>query len=94
VSAADPELLVIAHCGFDAEEAARPSTHLDLERIVPNARGVVVEGDAHYSRPGPGLADGVRQLGHLLHPDALPDPGLPLIELGRRVAGRVPIRAG
>jgi iron complex transport system substrate-binding protein len=81
VSAADPELLVIAACGFDAEEAARRSKDLDLERIAPNARVVVVDGDSHYSRPGPRLADGVRQLGHLLHPEAVPDPGLPLIEL-------------
>jgi iron complex transport system substrate-binding protein len=94
VSAADPELLVIAACGFDAEEAARRSAHLDLERLAPNARGVVVDGDAYYSRPGPRLADGVRQLGHLLHPDAVPDPSLPVFELGRRVAGRVPISAG
>ena len=83
VSAADPELLVIAPCGFDAAEAARRAAHLDLERIAPNARVVVVDGDAYYSRPGPRLADGVRQLGHLLHPDAVPDPGLPLIELRR-----------
>ena len=81
VAAADPELLVIAACGFDAAEAARRAPDLDLERIAPNARVVVVDGDAYYSRPGPRLADGVRQLGHLLHPEAVPDPGLPLIEL-------------
>jgi iron complex transport system substrate-binding protein len=86
VAAADPELLVIAACGFDAPEAARRATHLDLERIARNARVVVVDGDAYYSRPGPRLAEGVRQLGHLLHPDAVPDPGLPLIELPARVA--------
>jgi iron complex transport system substrate-binding protein len=80
VSAADPELLVIAACGFDAEEAARRSAHLDLERLVPNARVVVVDGDAYYSRPGPRLADGVCQLGHLLHPEAVADPGHALIE--------------
>ena len=64
-----------------AEEAARRAQDLDLERIAPSARVVVVDGDAYYSRPGPRLADGVRQLGHLLHPDAVADPGLPLIEL-------------
>ena len=81
VSAADPELLVIAPCGFDAEEAARRSADLDLDRIAPNARVVVVDGDSYYSRPGPRLADGVRQLGHLLHPELVADPVLPLIEL-------------
>jgi len=34
-----------------AEEAARRATNLDLERIAPNARVVVVDGDAYYSRP-------------------------------------------
>ena len=81
VAAADPELLVIAPCGFDTAEAARRSAHLDLERIAPNARVVVVDGDAYYSRPGPRLADGVRQLGHLLHREAVADPGMPVIDL-------------
>ena len=81
VATQDPELLVMAACGFDADEAVRRSAHLDFERIAPNARVVVVDGDAYYSRPGPRLADGVRQLGHLLHPDVVPDPGLPLREL-------------
>lgn len=81
VASADPELLVIAACGFDCAEAARRAAHLDLGRIVPRARVVVVDGDAYYSRPGPRLADGVRQLGHLIHPEAVPDPSLPLVEL-------------
>src|SRR5688572_33393783 len=49
IFAADPELLVIAPCGFDAVEAARRSARVDLERIAPNARVVVVDGDAYYS---------------------------------------------
>src|SRR5262249_33648146 len=44
VTAADPELLVIAACGFDCAEAARRAAHLDLERIAPSARVVVVDG--------------------------------------------------
>jgi iron complex transport system substrate-binding protein len=81
VSTADPEIVVIAPCGFGVDEAVRRSAHLDLERIAPRARWVVVDGDAYYSRPGPRLADGVRQLGHLLHSATTPDPGLPLSEL-------------
>jgi iron complex transport system substrate-binding protein len=83
VAAADPELVVIGPCGFGAEEAAERSAHLDLRAIAPRARVVAVDGDSYYSRPGPRLADGVRQLGHLLHPAAVPDPGLPVIELGQ-----------
>src|SRR5205823_12520381 len=49
VAAADPELIVIAPCGFDAEEAARRSIGVDFERLVPKARIVVVDGDGDYS---------------------------------------------
>lgn len=76
VRAARPDLVVVAPCGFDAEEAAERAAGLDLP-----VRTVAVDGDAYFSRPAPRLADGVRQLGHLLHPAAVPDPGLPAIEL-------------
>lgn len=67
-----PELVVIAACGFGADEALRRSEGLELPVPV-----VVVDGDSYFSRPAPRLADGARQLGHLLHPELVPDPGLP-----------------
>jgi iron complex transport system substrate-binding protein len=76
VVAAEPELVVVAPCGFDADEAAARAADLRLP-----CRVVAVDADSYYSRPAPRLADGVRQLGHLLHPEAVPDPGLPAIEL-------------
>ena len=76
VVAAHPELVVIAPCGFHAEEAAARSAELRLP-----CRVVAVDADSYFSRPAPRLADGVRQLGHLIHPEAVPDPGLPAIEL-------------
>jgi iron complex transport system substrate-binding protein len=81
-----PELVVAAPCGFDADESARRASGLDLG--IPT---VAVDGDSYYSRPAPRLAEGVRQLGHLLHPDAVPDPGLPALEVNavRRVRGPV-----
>jgi iron complex transport system substrate-binding protein len=75
---ADPGLIVLAPCGFDAEQAAERAVALDLP-----VRAVAVDADSYFSRPAPRLADGVRQLGHLLHPDAVPDPRLPAIELQR-----------
>jgi iron complex transport system substrate-binding protein len=56
-----PELIVIAPCGFDAEQAATRAADLRLP-----CRAVAVDADGSYSRPGPRLADGVRQLGHLI----------------------------
>lgn len=82
VAALEPELVVIAPCGFDADAAAARSAELRLP-----CAAVAVDGDSYYSRPAPRLADGVRQLAHLFHPEAAPDPGLPAIPLP--AAGRV-----
>jgi iron complex transport system substrate-binding protein len=67
-----PELVVVAPCGFDADEAAVRAAQLALP-----CPAVAVDGDAYYSRPAPRLADGLRQLAHLFHPEVADDPGLP-----------------
>jgi iron complex transport system substrate-binding protein len=72
VRSAEPELLVLAPCGFDAQRAAREAEHLDLPFPA-----VAVDANAYFARPAPRLADGVAQLAHLFHPDAAADPGLP-----------------
>jgi len=76
VRASEPELVIMGPCGFGAQEAALRAADLEL-----GCPAVAVDGDAYYSRPAPRLADGVRQLAHLLHPDVAPDPGLPVIRL-------------
>ena len=76
VLAQAPDLVVIAACGFDIDQAM---AHLGDLRLP--VRTVVVDGDAYYSRPGPRVADGIRQLGHLLHPSRVEDPGLPAVVL-------------
>jgi len=76
VLAQEPDLIVLAACGFSLEQSLE-RTH-DLRLPV---RTVVVDGDAHFSRPAPRIADGIRQLAHLIHPEAVPDPGLPYAEL-------------
>lgn len=76
VLAEEPDLVVIAACGFSLAQALERTGELRLP-----VRTVVVDGDAHFSRPAPRLADGVCQLAHLLHPDAVADPGLPFAEL-------------
>jgi iron complex transport system substrate-binding protein len=76
VLALEPELIVLGPCGFGAEEAAERAAGLAFP-----CQAVVVDGDSFFSRPGPRLADGVRQLAHLFHPDAVEDTGLPAIWL-------------
>jgi iron complex transport system substrate-binding protein len=76
VIALEPELIILGPCGFGAEEAAERAAGLEFP--CPT---VAVDGDSYFSRPAPRLADGVRQLAHLFHPDVVSDPGLPAIWL-------------
>jgi iron complex transport system substrate-binding protein len=76
VRAAEPDIVVAAACGFDASRIAAEAAGLGFP-----CRAVAVDANAYYSRPAPRLADGVVQLAHLLHPGAVPAPGLPWIEL-------------
>jgi iron complex transport system substrate-binding protein len=76
VQETQPELVVVAPCGFDHERAAREAT------LPPLAcRAVAVDSNAYYARPAPRLADGIAQLAFLIHPDLVDDPGLPYVEL-------------
>jgi iron complex transport system substrate-binding protein len=86
VFALEPELVIVGPCGFDAPAAAARAA--GIEWPCP---AVAVDGDAYYSRPAPRLADGVRQLVHLLHPEVAGDPGLPEISL--RSSSRAPSHA-
>jgi iron complex transport system substrate-binding protein len=71
-----PELVIVAPCGFDHTRAAREATLPPL-----GCRAVAVDSNAYYARPGPRVADGVAQLAFLIHPDLVPDPELPYVEL-------------
>jgi iron complex transport system substrate-binding protein len=81
----EPELFVLAPCGFDAERTASEASRTAVPDL--SCRMVAVDANAYYSRPAPRVAEGVRQLAHLFHPEDAPDPGLPYIELR---AGPVP----
>jgi iron complex transport system substrate-binding protein len=76
VLAERPELIVVAACGFNLQQSLERAHDLRLP-----IRTVVVDGDSHFSRPAPRIADGIRQLAHLIHPEVVPDPGLPFAEL-------------
>jgi iron complex transport system substrate-binding protein len=80
IRAADPEVLVVACCGFDVDRtrqelpllAGRPGFH-DLA-CVRSGRVFLMDGNAFFSRPGPRLVDALAALAHLLHPDVHPRP--------------------
>ena len=83
VAALDPEVVVLAPCGFDLD---RTLTEVDPEvlrvhLLETSARRegkiFAVDANAYFSRPGPRLIDGVEVLAHILHPEAYSDPGIP-----------------
>lgn len=76
VRAEAPELLVLAPCGYTADRAAEEPYPRD---VAP--RVVAVDASAYYARPAPRVVEGARQLAHLLHPEHVPDPGIPAVEL-------------
>src|SRR5262245_51634806 len=79
-TAAAPEVLVVACCGFDKER-----TRQDLPLLaaypgfrelpaVRSGRVFLVDGNAYFSRPGPRLVARLGILAHALHPDVHPLP--------------------
>lgn len=77
---ADPDVMLIACCGYDAARtradlpilAAYPG--FDRLRCVQSGRVFVTDGNAYFSRPGPRLVDSLEILAHALHPDRVPPP--------------------
>jgi iron complex transport system substrate-binding protein len=82
VRAAQPEVVVVMPCGYDAERALEEAYDYADELATLGARRVVaVDAAAYFSRPGPRLIAGLELLGHILHPDRLPDAPAPVLEV-------------
>jgi iron complex transport system substrate-binding protein len=87
VTALEPDVVVLAPCGFDLDRTLTEIVTLDLSsnllgtRARQESRVFAVDANAHFSRPGPRLADGVELLAYLLHPSAYSDPGMPWTRL-------------
>ena len=75
VIAADPDVLLLMPCGFEAERAHAEAGELlrgmdwSLLRAVRAGRAFALDGNAYFSRPGPRVVDGIELLASLLHPD-------------------------
>jgi iron complex transport system substrate-binding protein len=84
IVAADPEVLMIACCGFSVERTLQDVPILqgypgwNTLACVKSNRVYVVDGSAYFSRPGPRLVDSLEILANALHGDIHPLPdGLP-----------------
>lgn len=71
VAATNPDVVIVAPCGYDlaraAEEARALREHPDWAWL--DGRAVwAMDANAHVSRPGPRVVDGVEILARILHP--------------------------
>jgi iron complex transport system substrate-binding protein len=75
VAAAQPEVIVVAPCGYRLEGATQLARQLLATGNLPPGVPVwAVDADAAFVRPGPRLVDGVEALAHIAHPDAVGAP--------------------
>lgn len=77
---ADPEVILVAPCGFRIDETC---ADIDALRGRPGWRSLqaaregrvfVLDGNAYVNRPGPRLVDTLEILAALVHPDLFPPP--------------------
>ncbi|WP_198151119.1 cobalamin-binding protein [Hyphomicrobium sulfonivorans] len=75
VAAADPDVIVIAPCGYDLEITQREVRPLARYAIWQQMRAVregnvfLADGNAFFNRPGPRLVESCEILAEIMHPD-------------------------
>jgi iron complex transport system substrate-binding protein len=75
VAAAEPEIVVVMPCGYDAQQALEQAhAYADQIAKLGAQKVVAVNASAYFSRPGPRLVDGIELLAHILHPDRVDEP--------------------
>ncbi len=73
VVGAEPDLVVVAPCGYRLEGATELAREMVAARRLKGDVAVwAVDADAAWVRPGPRLVDGIEAMAAIAHPDALP----------------------
>jgi len=74
VTAAQPDVVIVMPCGYDAELAYREAEmHRDELAGLGAGEVVAVDAASYFSRPGPRIVAGLELLAHILHPELVPD---------------------
>jgi iron complex transport system substrate-binding protein len=89
--AADPDVMIIAPCGYDLDASRREYAALARHRSWPlltavrKGRIFCADGNAFFNRPGPRLVETAEIIAEILHPDA--------VKFGHEGRGWQPMRA-
>lgn len=84
ILAAQPEVIFLMPCGFDARRAVKEATPLRAQPgwnelpAVKSNNVFVLNGNAYFSRPGPRLVNGLEILAHLIDPTKATLPFAPV----------------
>jgi iron complex transport system substrate-binding protein len=93
IVAAAPEIIVVAPCGYGAEQARNeyltmaPPDEWNTIPAVKNGRVYALEANSYFSRPGPRLITGIEALARIFH------PGMRVSEDAQRAATHISARA-
>jgi iron complex transport system substrate-binding protein len=78
LAAADPEVIVVAPCGFELPRSEREIGALTAHpgwndlRAVRGGRVYLADGNRHFNRPGPRIVETLEILCEILHPEIFP----------------------
>jgi iron complex transport system substrate-binding protein len=90
VAAANPDVILVAPCGYDIEVTAREVRPLARYAIWQQLRAVrdhhvfLADGNAFFNRPGPRLVESAEILAEVLHPE--------VCDFGMRGKGYIPYK--
>jgi iron complex transport system substrate-binding protein len=90
VAAANPDVVLVAPCGYDIEVTAREVRPLARYAIWQQLRAVrdhqvyLADGNAYFNRPGPRLVESAEILAEVLHPE--------VCDFGMRGKGYIPYK--
>jgi iron complex transport system substrate-binding protein len=74
IAASDPDVILVAPCGYDIATTRREMAVLDANpawrelRAVRESRVFLADGNAYFNRPGPRLVESVEIVAEVLHP--------------------------
>jgi iron complex transport system substrate-binding protein len=75
LAAADPDVLIVAPCGFDLERTAREMHWMTARpgwrdlAAVRAGRVYLADGNRYFNRPGPRVVETLEALVEMLHPE-------------------------